>query len=275
LWWAHMGWMLVKQDESKIGKTDMSDLEADPLLKFKDKQYTWLAVLIGFVIPTLICGYGWGDFRGGFFFAAILRTVVLMQATFCINSLAHWWGDATFTDQRSPRDSYLVSLVTFGEGYHNFHHEFPYDYRNGVRYHYYDPGKWSIYLLSLVGLTYNLKRFPANEIEKGHLQMQMKLIERKKATISWGPAIETLPAYSSAQIKERCQEGSQLLVIDGVVCDVHEFKKIHPGGEKLINNYIGKDASLAFNGVVYEHSNAARNLMSHFRIGKIDSKMDS
>lgn len=275
LWWAHIGWMLVKQDESKIGKTDMSDLEADPLLRFQDKHYSWLAVLIGFVIPTLICGYGWGDFRGGFFFAAILRTVILMQATFCINSLAHWWGDATFTDQRSPRDSYLVSLVTFGEGYHNFHHEFPYDYRNGVRYHYYDPGKWSIYLLSLIGLTYNLKRFPSNEIEKGHLQMQMKLIERKKATISWGPAIETLPVYTSAQVKERCLEGSELLVIDGVVYDVHEFKKIHPGGEKLIINYIGKDASIAFNGVVYEHSNAARNLMSHFRIGKVDSQMDS
>jgi len=192
-----------------------------------------------------------------------------MQATFCINSLAHWYGDATFADQRSPRDSYLVSLVTFGEGYHNFHHEFPYDYRNGVRYHYYDPGKWCISILSYFGLTYNLKRFPANEIEKGVLQMQQKNLEKKKTLLKWGPEPSSLPEYTAEQVRERTLEGSSLVIIDGLVHDVAEFKKIHPGGEKSLGIYLGKDGSAAFNGGVYGHSNAARNLLSNFRVGKL------
>jgi len=71
LFWAHMGWLLSKQDEESLGKCDMTDLKKDPMLVWQDKNYGWFAVLIGIVIPTLICGVGWGDWMGGFFYASM------------------------------------------------------------------------------------------------------------------------------------------------------------------------------------------------------------
>jgi len=263
---------VFKQSDDKIGKTDMTDLQKDPVLRFQDKYYGVLALLSGFIIPILICGYGWGDFWGGFYFAACLKTVVLMQATFCINSLAHYYGESTFSDQRSPRDSYVVSLITFGEGFHNFHHEFPYDYRNGVKSYAYDPGKWLIYLLSLFGFTYNLKRFPHNEIMKGELQMLEKKLNQRKANVNYGPDPQTLPEYSWEQLISRSAEGSRLIVVDGIVHDVAEFQNTHPGGKKILEFFIGKDATNAFNGDVYNHSFAARNLLSLLRVGRMETK---
>jgi len=174
--WAHMGWACMKIDQTKIGVTDMSDLMHDPVLVFQDKFFHPLSFLFSFFIPTMIAGFGWGDFWGGFYYACIIRIVLVNQSTFCINSVAHYFGESTYSDDRSSKDSYWVSFLTFGEGYHNFHHEFPYDYRNGMRWYNYDPSKWLIFIFSLVGLTSDLKRFPKNEIEKGVIQMKMKKI---------------------------------------------------------------------------------------------------
>ncbi|KAJ3023459.1 UNVERIFIED_CONTAM: hypothetical protein HDU68_008597 [Siphonaria sp. JEL0065] len=160
--WSHIGWMIFK--EPKKVKVDVSDLNKDSLLRFQHKYYLPLAILISFVLPTLIAGYGWGDFIGGFFFVGITRLVFLHHATFCINSLAHYYGDHTFDDKRTPKDNFITALITFGEGYHNFHHEFPSDYRNALEWYQYDPTKVVIWLASLGGLTDNLKSLPETEI---------------------------------------------------------------------------------------------------------------
>ena len=57
-----------------------------------------------------------------------------------------------------------MALFTMGEGYHNYHHEFQHDYRNGVKPWNWDPTKWIIWLLSKVGLTRNLRRVPEEKI---------------------------------------------------------------------------------------------------------------
>ena len=75
-----------------------------------------MADTAGLLLPAAIAGFGWGDWRGGIFVAALTKAVCLQHSTFFINSLAHIWGDHTFSDQRTPRDNWLVSLVTFGEG---------------------------------------------------------------------------------------------------------------------------------------------------------------
>jgi len=271
-WWAHMGWLLVKQDEVKVGKTESSDLEADPLVMFQDRHYIPLAFLTGWIIPTMVAGIFWGDWWGGFFYASVLRSVIVLQATFCINSVAHYVGSHTFSDDRTPRDSWWVSLITFGEGYHNFHHEFPYDYRNGVFWYAYDPSKWVVYALSLIGITYDLKRFPENEIIKGQLQMLEKKINSRKATLKWGPSRELLPLYTLQEVEERTSEGAKLMAVDGYVYDLAGFS--HPGGESFIKIKLGKDASEAFNGGVYKHSNGARNLMAHMLVGKLKGKTE-
>jgi len=267
--WAHIGWLLMKQDESKIGKCVMKDLESDPLLVWQDKYYFPFSIFVGFVLPTLIAGLGWGDWKGGFLIASVLRVVLINQATFCINSVAHYFGDQPFDDRRSARDSYLVSFLTFGEGYHNFHHEFPNDYRNGLWFLAFDPSKWIIYFLSLFGLTYNLKKFSPNEIKKGILIMKQKKLDKEKKTLKWGPTKDTLPAYTWKEIETLTSEGASLIVINGYVHDVSNFLKEHPGGEAFLKLKICKDATEAFDGNPYNHSNSARNLLELLRVGYI------
>lgn len=123
-----MGWMLFKQDPSEIGRADISDLDEDPVVVWQHKNYLSVAFFFGIVFPALVAST-WGDWRGGLVYAGILRFFFVQQATFCINSLAHFLGEQPFDDRNSPRDNVVTALVTLGEGYHNFHHEFPSDYR--------------------------------------------------------------------------------------------------------------------------------------------------
>lgn len=270
--WAHMGWLLVKQNKAAVGKADCADLESDPLLAWQEKYYHLLSATLAIALPVLIAGLGWGDWRGGFFYAAILRSVLVLQSTFCVNSLAHYVGDLTFSDVHTPRDSPWVSLLTFGEGYHNFHHEFPYDFRNGVHWYAYDPSKWTIWIMSVLGLTFDLKRFPDNEIEKGRLQMSQKRLENKMSGLNWGLPVEELPLFTKDDIKRRCLEGSSLVIVNDLVHDVAKFIPAHPGGEALIKSFIGKDATKAFYGGIYDHSNGAKNLLGTFRVGRVVSE---
>jgi len=271
LLWAHVGWMFFKKDSKRIGKTDVSDLTSDPIVAWQHRNYSWFSITCGIVIPTLICGLGWGDWWGGYFYASIIRAVGVLQATWCINSLAHYLGEATYSDQRSSRDSFIVSLITFGEGYHCFHHEFPYDYRNGVKYWAYDPTKWLIFGLSLFGFTFNLKRFPSNEIEKGAYLMKMKKLNEIKQQLKWGPEPTTLPEFTMEQVNADNEKGAHLIVVNGLVHDVSKFISEHPGGEGFIKMKLGQDASSAFNGGVYAHSLAANNILEFLRVGKIVS----
>lgn len=138
----------------------------------------------------------------------------------------------------------------------------------------YDPSKWSIWLLSLFGLTYNLKRFPRAEIEKGVIQMQQKRLDQLKARYNWGPEVESLPEYTWQQVKELVREGASLVVYKGLVHDVADFMKIHPGGEKMISCRLGTDITESFNGGVYNHANGARHLLDMFRVGRVKQACD-
>jgi stearoyl-CoA desaturase (delta-9 desaturase) len=78
----------------------------------------------------------------------------------------------------SSRDSALVALVTYGEGYHNFHHRFQFDYRNGVRWYHFDPSKWLIKTLEIFGLTGNLKTASEVHIFKARLEVQKEKVQQ-------------------------------------------------------------------------------------------------
>ena len=134
--------------------------------------------------------------QGGYFYAGVLRLVFVHHATFCVNSLAHWLGEATYTDRLSPRNHVLTALVTMGEGYHNFHHEFPHDFRNGIEWYHYDPTKWLIAGANMLGLTYGLKQMPHNEIMKGVLGMKEKKIRREMENLDYGRPREELPSWT-------------------------------------------------------------------------------
>ena len=117
-------------------------------------------------------------------------------------------------------------------------------------------------------LTQDLKTFRANEIEKGRLQQQQKAVDKKRAALDWGTSLSQLPVLSWDDFQAQASANSAALVtIAGVIHDVSPFIADHPGGKTLIKSVVGKDATAMFNGGVYEHSNAAHNLLSTMRVG--------
>ncbi|KAI1258397.1 acyl-CoA desaturase 1 [Xylariaceae sp. FL1019] len=267
LLYSHLGWMVMKQNPKRIGRTDISDLNDDSVVVWQHVNYIKSVVTMALIVPTVVCGLGWGDWWGGYIYAGILRIMFVQQATFCVNSLAHWLGDQPFDDRNSPRDHVLTALVTLGEGYHNFHHEFPSDYRNAIEWWQYDPTKWAIWTWKQLGLAYDLKEFRQNEIEKGRVQQLQKKLDQKRAVLDWGTPLELLPVISWDDFVAESKNGKALVSIAGVIHDVTDFIKDHPGGKALISSAIGKDATAIFNGGVYLHSNAAHNLLSTMRVG--------
>lgn len=267
LLYSHIGWMVIKQNPKRAGRTDITDLNEDPVVVFQHTHFVKVVLFMALVFPTLVAGLGWGDWWGGFVYAAILRVFVVQQATFCVNSLAHWLGEQPFDDRNSPRDHVLTALVTLGEGYHNFHHEFPSDYRNAIEWYQYDPTKWCIWAWKQLGLASDLKTFRQNEIEKGRLQQQQKKLDQKRTKLDWGLPLEQLPVIDWDDFVEQSKNGKALVAVAGVIHDVADFIKDHPGGKALIASAIGKDATAIFNGGVYLHSNAAHNLLSTMRVG--------
>ncbi|KAI9014494.1 stearoyl-CoA desaturase [Phycomyces nitens] len=270
---SHLGWMLVTRPRSRIGYADVADLKADKILNFQHRFYPYLALFMGFIFPTLVAGLGWGDYRGGYFFAGVIRLCVVHHATFCVNSLAHYLGEDTFDDHHTPRDHWITAFATMGEGYHNFHHEFPQDYRNAIVYYQYDPTKWLIIVCSWLGLAYNLKTFPANEVTKGIVQMKEKKILAAKRGLDFGVPIHELPVFTWKEFQNLVvNENKRWTLIEGILYDLEGFD--HPGGEKYISNGIGKDMTTAFNGGVYSHSNGARNLLTMMRVGVLKNGME-
>lgn len=92
-------------------------------------------------------------------------------------------------------------------------------------------------------------------------------LDRQRAKLDWGVPLAQLPVVDWDEFKKRCVEGAKLVAVAGVIHDVESFVIDHPGGKALITGVIGKDATALFNGGVYEHSNAAHNLLSTMRVG--------
>ncbi|KAF9105064.1 hypothetical protein BGX29_000727 [Mortierella sp. GBA35] len=190
LFFSHLGWMLIKRPGWKIGHADVDDLNKNKLVQWQHKNYLALIALMGAVFPTAVAGLGWGDWRGGYFYAAILRLV--------------------FT-------------------------------------------------------------FPENEVRKGQLHMMEKRVLEKKTQLQWGTPIAELPVMSFEDFRHACKnDNKKWTLLEGVVYDVAEFMMEHPGGEKYLRMAVGKDMTAAFNGGMYDHSNAARNLLSLMRVAVVE-----
>lgn len=262
---------MIFKGRRKPGVADVSDLTHNPVIRWQHKYYLPCIVGMGFLFPMTVAGLLWGDWRGGFFFAGAARLLFVHHSTFCVNSLAHWLGEAPFDDKHTPRDHFITALVTVGEGYHNFHHQFPQDFRNAIKWYQWDPTKWFIWVNYKLGLAYNLKTFPDNEVRKGMYNMELKKLEQKGAAIAWAKDVKDLPVLSWDQYQEQHKtSGRSLTVVGGYIIDVTTFIDEHPGGRALLKGKLGKDATTSFYGGVYDHSNAANNLTSMLRVGCID-----
>jgi len=160
---AHMGWLYVKKDPAihvEGKKLDFSDLARDPFVTFQKALDPWFALFMCFVFPGLVAKFGWGeDFWNALWVAGALRYVVVLHATWMVNSAAHLFGDHPY-DAQWPAENPFVSLAAIGEGWHNWHHKYPYDYAAsefGVSSQF-NPTKLFIDIACALGLASNRKR---------------------------------------------------------------------------------------------------------------------
>jgi stearoyl-CoA desaturase (delta-9 desaturase) len=175
---------------------NVADLQKDPLVLWHHRYIHWIGTMVAFILPAFV-GFAWGGWRsalGAFLIAGVARVVVLQHCTFCINSLCHYLGSRPYSSNCSARDSWLMAIVTFGEGYHNYHHEFQHDYRNGVKPWQIDPTKWLIWSLSKVGLVSKLRRVSREKILLAQLAETQRLL---KTTLARPGLTDAASAYIS------------------------------------------------------------------------------
>ena len=177
-WFSHIGWILRNYESASDDFSNVHDLKRDPIVMWQHRNYLSLVLLANMALPAFL-GFINGDIIAGLLLGGLLRLVINHHTTYLINSLAHMWGKQTYSNQVSARDNPFLALITFGEGYHNYHHTFQWDYRNGVKWWHFDPTKWIINLFSRVGLTYGLKRCSLEQIEKTKLDFQYHLAIQK------------------------------------------------------------------------------------------------
>lgn len=177
-WHAHWLWVMESTSHPLQG---VADLEKDPLVRWQDRHH----LLIGAVVASipLAIGLATGNLWGHFVMGVLLRIVLTHHTTFLINSAAHWFGRRPYTDANTARDNGLLAPFTFGEGYHNFHHMWPGDYRNGVHWYQFDSTKWLLNALSWLGLAHSFRRVPDAVIRRAKLAMEEKTLRARLARV--------------------------------------------------------------------------------------------
>ncbi len=178
-WYSHIGWMLRAYHQERYSDyNNVRDLQKDAIVMWQHKHYLLLTIIMNFGVPVVF-GLMYGDIIGSLLLVGFLRLFLSHHTTFFINSLAHIWGKQTYTERNTARDNGILAFFTFGEGYHNFHHIFENDYRNGIRWWQFDPTKWLIKGCEYLKLTSKLRVSPEDKIEKAKLAMIFKRSQEK------------------------------------------------------------------------------------------------
>lgn len=178
-WFSHLGWMLREYHPDRYGDySNCRDLQKDKIVMWQHKHYLALTLATNFGFPIAF-GLLHGDVWGAILLVGFTRLVLSHHTTFFINSLAHVWGSQPYTEKNTARDNGVIAFMTFGEGYHNFHHIFENDYRNGIRWWQFDPTKWLIKTASWLGLAEKLRVTPEEKIEKARATMQLQRATQK------------------------------------------------------------------------------------------------
>ena len=155
-----MGWLMVRKhpDVMKAGATvDLRDILADPFVMFQHRHYIPCVSLVCFAAPTLIPVLCWGEDLQVAFFINMLRYVSTLHAVWLVNSAAHIYGNRPYDRSFAPADNIFVTFLSMGEGFHNFHHTFPYDYRTSEWGNFINPTKFFIDIMAFLGQAYDLR----------------------------------------------------------------------------------------------------------------------
>jgi stearoyl-CoA desaturase (delta-9 desaturase) len=195
-WYAHWTWVMEAQDRAITG---VADLEKDPLVRWQHRHH----FLIGAVVATipLWIGLATGHVLGQLIFGVVLRIVITHHTTFFINSAAHWFGSRPYTDANTARDNWLLAPLTYGEGYHNFHHLWQWDYRNGALWYQWDTTKWLLNVLAWLGLVGQFRRVSPAAMTRARLQMEEKRLRERLVLASPGVATPMRARLAAARQK--------------------------------------------------------------------------
>jgi stearoyl-CoA desaturase (delta-9 desaturase) len=165
---AHMGWLFLHTQRG-ARKRYAPDLIADPVVSFVDRTFLYWALgglgaafglgwLIGGTLTAALTGLLWGG---------AVRLLVLHHVTFSINSLCHFFGRRRFDTGDESRNLAWLSVLSFGESWHNNHHAFPTSATHGLRWWEIDTSSLLIRGLERVGLAWDVVRIdPARQQKK-------------------------------------------------------------------------------------------------------------
>mmetsp|Transcript_10241 Transcript_10241/g.11773 ORF Transcript_10241/g.11773 Transcript_10241/m.11773 type:complete len:824 (+) Transcript_10241:243-2714(+) len=308
---AHVGWLLVEKDPrvSQFGATiNMDDLADMWEVRFnKYMGFPWNAFWC-FLAPGLVATSLWGEnLVIGFFIVGVLRYVISLHVTWCVNSVAHLYGHHPYEDI-NPAESPWVSLGAMGEGWHNWHHAFPFDYATSELgpFRQFNPSKMFIDLGAHMGLVWGRRRATDLwEMRKQKLANGDKIVTKLKGlpmfehrVVTYGKNRETriyenqtflklkvnaegikdtekltseVRPRSAKEVAKHNKEDDAWVVIHGKVYDVTKFKSTHPGGEEIVQLYAGEASNRATHAFeITGHSDQARALMKDMFVGDLE-----
>jgi len=204
-WYAHWIWVM---EERTLPISGVGDLEKDPLVRWQHRHHFLIGACAA-LLPPLIVGILTRDLAGTLIIGVLLRIVVTHHTTFFINSAAHFYGTQPYTDANSARDNAFLAPLTYGEGYHNYHHMWQWDYRNGVKWYQWDPAKWAIRSMSWIGLAKGLRSVPDPVIRRARIRMEEKALLARLAKV---PLQAAEPLNSRVQCaRQRLDQALQAL----------------------------------------------------------------
>ncbi|KAI2800323.1 hypothetical protein BLOT_013851 [Blomia tropicalis] len=167
---AHVGWLLVRKHPDVIRKgrqIGMDDLMRDPVVRVQRKYYLPLVLFFCFIMPTYVPYLFWNEsLYNGFYICALLRYAWTLNMTWLVNSAAHFWGRHPYDKEIMPAENYFTVYGALGEGFHNYHHTFPWDYAASELGWRFNVSTMFINAMHAIGLAYDLKQVSPEMIMK-------------------------------------------------------------------------------------------------------------
>jgi len=269
--YSHILWIFENRYLPKLNQVNIYDLKNDKIVMFQHNYYVLISLLCSIGLPLsyyIIYNY---SLIHCIYFPIALSRVLTWHSTWFVNSLAHSFGTQPYGKSGTSRNHVFTALLTLGEGNHNYHHEFPYDYRNGIKWYDYDPTKLLIELCYKIGLAYNLKTKEDLYINKSIYRMN--LYERLIVDKELFSREQSSNENKSISLEEYTNSEYDLIMMNNYVYDLSDFIHKHPGGFNYIKQIIRKDQKYVeemFNKI-NNHTEAAHKLLEKMKVGKIEN----
>ncbi|XP_051174369.1 uncharacterized protein LOC127290040 [Leptopilina boulardi] len=159
---AHIGWLMMKihpECIKKMQELDMSDIKADKIIYFGDKYYGLTSLICAIILPSVVPIIFWNEtLYWSIMSQVFMRLLLVTHVAGISNSFLHMWGTQPYNRNIGPRNNRIINIFTLGDGWHNYHHTFPWDYKS-AEYGLHQMNFLTFFIESFakIGWTYDLK----------------------------------------------------------------------------------------------------------------------